>query len=108
MGRGFEKAIVKIGTNVLVEGNEGLLKGKAVLYPLRLKQNKWSYTEVSENGRSDPERYIMFCAGELVRNSKYGDLVFEGKNKYVIIWKDDYCCKLGSYARVCIRRVKGE
>lgn len=108
MSRGFEKAIERIGTKVLVEGSEGLVKGIAVLYPIRYRHKQWGNVETAANGRSDPERYIMFCAISLVENSKYGDLVFEGKNKYVIIWKDNYCCRLGDYARVCVRRVKGD
>lgn len=103
----MERAIAKLGTEIAVEGADCLKRGKGLLYPLRYRVKEWGGVEHRVQGRTEPGRYLLFCDRELVREAGYGSMVFEGNNRYAVIWKDEFSCSMGGYARVCVRRMKG-
>ncbi len=107
MKSGIERAIEKLGIPVTVENTGGLKRGKGIVYPLRYRARQWGNVEHLPQGRTEPGRFLLFCARELVKDAAYGSMIFEGGNRYALIWKDEYGCGLGGYARICMRKMKG-
>ena len=103
----MERAITKLGTPLSVETAQGLKQGRGLIYPMRYRVKQWGGVEQHPQGRTDPGRYLLFCDRELVKDADYGSLVFEGNSRYGVIWKDEYSCSMGGYARLCLRRMKG-
>lgn len=103
-----EKAIGRIGVLTVVNGGGECRTGRSVIYPLRRGSGQWSGVEQTPEGRADVLSYMMFCEKALLQNAGYGSLITAEGSKYVLIWKDDYLCGLGGYARACIRKMTEE
>ena len=100
------RAIDAVGTKVTVCGESFQRNGKAVIYPLRYRQNRWGGVEVSREGLSKPGRYLMFCSKELADGLKRGDIISDDENRYLLVFMDEYCSRSGNYTRICMRREK--
>ncbi|MGN0471069.1 MAG: hypothetical protein ACI4GV_09180 [Acutalibacteraceae bacterium] len=100
-----KKAVDKIGTEVTVCTSNGTRKGNAVIYPVRYEKNSEGGIENTFEGRSEPDRYTMYCDSELMKYAKRGDRVNDGKNSYLILWIDEFSCRSGSYIKSYIRKV---
>ena len=100
------KAIDAAGTEVTVCVSGFQRKGRAVIYPLRYRQSRCGGVEVLREGLSEPERYIMFCRIELAKGLKRGDIICDDENRYLMVFMDEYCSRVGNYTRVCMRREK--
>ena len=104
----MKNAIHSLGMEVSVESRDGLKRGRAVITPIRPGQKLWGGVEQSTEGRTEPKRYSMLCARELLDRSDYGDRVYSGRDSFVIIWKDDYSSTAGCYTKACLRRIDRE
>ncbi len=104
----LEGAIRQTGVEIYVETEDGLKKGIAVIYPMRYRQKQWGGVERNEEGRSDAKRYFMFCAPQLLEKADFGAYIYEGRNKYRLIWKDEFVCRIGGYVKACLRKVAEE
>ena len=104
----FEGAIRKTGVEIYVETEDGLKKGTAVIYPMRYHHKQWGGVERSEEGRTDAKRYFMFCTPQLLEKANFGAYIYEGRNKYRLIWKDEFVCRIGGYVKACLRKVVEE
>ncbi len=100
----IKNAIDKIGLNVSVETKCGTREGIAVLYPVRYDRNLFGGTENGIEGRTNPERYMMFCESRLLKNAEYGDVVYEGENSFTVLWVDEYESRIGKYIKACLRK----
>ncbi len=103
--KSISRAINRIGLEVTVESSAGLKRGRAVISPVRYYQKQWGGVEHGEQGRNEPKRFAMFCSRELLEDSGYGRLIYQGSNRYVLIWKDDYTSRVGCYTKACLRKV---
>lgn len=101
----FEKSLRKIGGEVTVQTNNGTLTGRAVIYPVRYKTNSDGDIQNVCEGVSEPERYVMFCDDGLVKNAEPRDIVNCRECSYMILWKDEFSCRAGSYMRVYLKKI---
>ena len=90
----LQKAIQKLGIPISI----GMKTGLAVIYP----EKSGSITHTSE-GHSDSGKFILFSETALLENAEYGDIISDGKNKYMLLRADTYSCKCGSYAKACMK-----
>lgn len=103
-----ESSFRKIGCKVSVENDSGVKKGYAVIYPSRYKQSLWGGNENKSEGRAEVERYLMFCGRELLDGAAYGSIISDGKNRFMLVWKDEYLCRLGGYVKASLRKITEE
>ncbi len=106
--KNIKRAINRIGLDVSVESTDGLKNGRAVINPIRYHYRQWGGVEQLPQGRTEPKRYSMFCARELLESSGYGSIVYQGSDKYVLIWKDDYSSRVGCFTKACLRKMTGD
>ncbi len=104
----ISKAIGSIGSAVTVESSMGLKNGRAVISPMRYYKNRWGDVGHEPEGRTEPRRFAMFCSNGLLKDSGYGSVVYQGRDKYVLIWKDEMSSRVGSYTKACLRKVTEE
>ena len=104
----LEKAIEMNGSRIRAETADGWREGKGVLYPLRYRQNEWGSVAHQREGRSDSQRYLLFCAPELLEKCDYGCEIDFGNERYLLIWKDICRCRFGNYIKACLLRITEE
>ncbi len=104
----FESSFRKIGYRVFVENGPDAREGYAVIYPLRYSHDLWGGNETKSEGRTEINRYLMFCGRELLDGAEYGSAVSDGKNRYMLVWKDEYSCRLGGYIKAVLRKMTEE
>lgn len=105
---GYESSFRKIGCRVSVENGSDIKKGYAVIYPLRYSHDIWGGNETKSEGRTEINRYLMFCGRELLVGTGYGSVISDGKNRYMLVWKDEYSCRLGGYIKAVLRKMTEE
>lgn len=98
----------RIGSEVYIESSKGLKKGQAVISPVKHGGGRYFGSETDSGGREDVSMYFMFAPRELMKDSRYGDLVYEGSNKYRLIRTEEHYCRLGDYSKSWIRKTNGE
>ena len=106
--KNINRAIRRIGLPVTVESSSGLRSGRAVINPMRYYQKQWGGVEHAAEGRTEPKRFSMFCPRELLEDSDYGSIIYQGSIRYVLIWKDDYTSRVGCYTKACLRKITEE
>ncbi len=104
----LERAIERLGGTVYAEGGAGIKKGRAVIFPARLRHRQWEEVTHLPQGRSEAKRYIMFCGTELLESSDYGSRIYSGSDRFVLIWKDEVVYRTGAYYRACLRKITEE
>lgn len=100
---GLERAIERLGTEMTVEYGDESINGRGIIYPLRFRQH-WGETAHTQAGRTDPGRFILFCSRELSAFIGTGSVIRENGRSYIVVIKDEYCTRLGGYARICMRK----
>lgn len=95
----------KIGTDVSVFTSDGVKKGNVVIYPMRSNEKSDGGISGTYEGRTEPDRYIMFCEEELLKSAKRGDVITDGKNKYSILWIDEFSFRICSYMKACLKKL---
>ncbi len=100
----IKRAIEKIGREVTIVTAAETKKGTAVIYPIRYEQNMSGGIILSDEGRTDPERYMMFADSRLLKGACYGDTVLDEKQQFTVLWVDEYECRVGNYMKACLRK----
>ncbi len=92
-------AIRKIGIPVTLYHHDSVRQGAAVLYPVRYQQKSFGNMLHTPEGRTDGGRYMLFAEKELLEEAAYGDIIEDGTQRYMILWRDHY----GFYAKACMK-----
>lgn len=104
MKSGLERAIERLGVKIAVEIGDITKTGRGLICPMRIMQKQWGGVEHIVQGRSEPQRYMLYCSRELTQGAGSGSIVSEGGSRYIIVWKDEYSTRLGGYSRICMRK----
>lgn len=104
----FEGSFAKIGSRVRVESDSGVKEGYAVIYPSRYKQALWGGVENQNEGRAEVKRFFMFCGMELLKGAGYGSVIIDGGSRFMLVWKDEFLCRLGGYTKASLRKMTEE
>ena len=78
--RELERAVERLGRITYAESSEGIKKGRAVIFPARIRHRQWDEAEHLPQGRSGAKRYMMYCGRELLGLSDYGSRIYCGSD----------------------------
>ncbi len=102
----FKCAVDRVGKCISVYTGKGIYTGRAVVYPIRNETKSYGDMNNEYEGICDSGRYEMFCDSELLKYAVHGDTVICGENSYVLLWKDEFSCRAGSYMKSCLKKVE--
>lgn len=99
----IKNAIQKIGTCISLT-HEGITTfGLGVSYPVRYQQKTFGNISNTPQGRTENGRFTLFTEAEFLQDARYGDIISDYKNQYMLLWKDMYYSASGSYAKACMK-----